>query len=204
MTDLLFATNNAHKLREVREIMGNGFTILSLKDVDLDIEIPEDQETIEGNAIQKARFIFEKSGMDCFADDTGLFVDALDGRPGVYSARYAGEGCTFDDNVRKVLAEMEGIENRKADFRCVVCLILKGEEHLFVGEIDGAITSGRDGTAGFGYDPIFLPDGQNQTFAAMPAYLKNGISHRGRAISKMLRFLKNQHGPDIEKKTVHF
>ncbi|MEI6455255.1 MAG: RdgB/HAM1 family non-canonical purine NTP pyrophosphatase [bacterium] len=193
MTGLLFATNNAHKLREVREIMGSGFRILSLKDVNLDIEIPEDEETIEGNATQKARFIFEKSGMDCFADDTGLFIDALDGRPGVYSARYAGEGCTFDDNVRKVLSEMEGRANRKADFRCAVCLILKGEEHLFVGKIHGAITSGRDGTAGFGYDPIFLPSGYDQTFAAMPSYLKNGISHRGRAISKMLRFLKKQH-----------
>jgi XTP/dITP diphosphohydrolase len=192
MTNLLFATNNAHKLREVREIMGNGFRILSLKDVDLDIEIPEDRETIEGNAIQKARFIYEKSGLDCFADDTGLFIDALDGRPGVYSARYAGEGCTFDDNVRKVLSEMEGMENRKADFRCSVCLLLKGKEHLFEGRIDGIITPERDGTAGFGYDPIFLPDGHNQTFAVMPPYLKNGISHRGRAISKMLRFLKKQ------------
>jgi XTP/dITP diphosphohydrolase len=194
MTDLLFATNNQHKLREVREIMGSGFTILSLKDFDLDVEIPEDQDTLEGNAIQKARFIWEKSGRDCFADDTGLFIDALDGRPGVYSARYAGEGCTFDDNVRKVLAELEGIENRKASFRCTVCLILNGEEHLFEGRIDGRITPVRDGSAGFGYDPVFIPDGHHQTFAAMPPYLKNGISHRGRAVSKMLKFLKNSYG----------
>ncbi len=192
MTDLLFATNNVHKLREVREILGKTFSVLSLKDGGLDIEIPEDRETIEDNAVQKARFIWEKSGMACFADDTGLFIDALDGRPGVYSARYAGEGCTFDDNVRKVLAEMEGIENRKASFRCAVCLIIDGKEHLFEGRVDGIITTIRDGSAGFGYDPVFLPDGHNQTFAAMPAYLKNGISHRGRAVSKMLRFLKNQ------------
>jgi len=193
MTNLLFATNNAHKLREVREIMGNGFRILSLKDVGFDIEIPEDQETMEGNAVQKARFIREKSGMACFADDTGLFIDALGGRPGVYSARYAGEGCTFDDNVRKVLDEMEGIANRKASFRCAVCLIIDDREHIFEGRVDGVITTIRDGSAGFGYDPVFLPDGHNQTFASMPPYLKNGISHRGRAISKMIKFLKNRH-----------
>lgn len=190
MTDLVFATNNLHKLQEVREIMGNRFRILSLTDINLDVEIPEDQDTIEGNAKQKARFVFEKTGMDCFADDTGLFIEALDGRPGVFSARYAGEQCSFDDNIRKVLAELDGFDNRKASFRCVICLIFKGKEHLFEGRIDGVITHVRNGKAGFGYDPVFLPDGHNQTFAEMPPYLKNGISHRGRAISRMLRFFK--------------
>ena len=190
MTSLVFATNNQHKLQEVREIMGTRFRILSLKDIDLTIEIPEDQDTLEGNAGQKARFIFERTGRDCFADDTGLFIDALEGRPGVYSARYAGEGCSFDDNVQKVLDELEGVTNRLACFRCVVCLIIKGEEHYFEGRVDGVITGERKGRSGFGYDPVFLPSGHNQTFAEMPPYLKNGISHRGRAISRMLRFFK--------------
>jgi XTP/dITP diphosphohydrolase len=185
MPNLLFATNNQHKLREIREIMGQAFQILSLKDAGLDIDIPETQETIEGNAVQKARFIHELTGMNCFADDTGLEIEALDGRPGVYSARYAGEGCSFDDNVSKILEELEGSENRRACFRCVICLILDGNEHLFEGRIDGEITTERSGMDGFGYDPVFRPDGHRQTFAEMPAYLKNGISHRGRAAEKM-------------------
>ena len=189
MTELLFATNNSHKLKEIREILGNQFKILGLADVGLDTEIPEDQETLEGNARQKAWFIYKKTGKNCFADDTGLEIDALGGRPGVYSARYAGEQCSFDDNIRKVLEEMKETENRKAKFRCVVCLILDGKEHLFDGAVKGTILTGRRGTAGFGYDPVFLPDGYTQTFAEMPYHLKNGISHRGRAMTKMLRFL---------------
>ncbi|MCK9424164.1 MAG: RdgB/HAM1 family non-canonical purine NTP pyrophosphatase [Bacteroidales bacterium] len=190
MLSLLFATNNQHKLREVREIMGNDFRILGLKDINFDSEIPETSETLSGNAAQKALFIYEKTSMDCFADDTGLEVDALQGRPGVYSARYAGEGCRFDDNIEKILRELNGIENRKARFCCVVCLIIDGKEHLFEGGVNGVITKERKGKDGFGYDPVFLPDGHHQTFAEMPAYLKNGISHRGRALFKMLRFLK--------------
>jgi XTP/dITP diphosphohydrolase len=190
MIELIFATNNVHKLQEVREIMGSRFRILSMKDVGLDIGIPEDQDTIEGNARQKARFVFEKTGKDCFADDTGLFVDILDGRPGVFSARYAGENCDFDDNIRKLLSEIDGLENRKANFRCVVCLIYQGKEYCFEGRIDGKITYERKGNTGFGYDPVFLPDGSQQTFAEMPPYLKNGISHRGMAISRLLRFFK--------------
>jgi len=189
MSDILFATNNSHKLREVQEILGADFKVLSLKEVNIDVEIPETQDTLEGNASQKARFIYEKTGMNCFADDTGLEIEALDGRPGVYSARYAGEGCSFDDNVRKVLSELSGNENRSAWFRCVICLILEGKEHLFEGRVDGIITKENRGTEGFGYDPVFIPDGHVQTFAEMPPYLKNGISHRGRAISKMSRFL---------------
>ena len=188
MSTLLFATNNQHKLREVREIMGLEFNILSLKDVNVDIDIPETQETIEGNAVQKARFVYELNRMNCFADDTGLEIDALDGRPGVYSARYAGDGCSFDDNIAKILLELSGIENRKACFRCVVCLITDGQEHLFEGRVDGVITLKRQGKDGFGYDPVFLPSGHRQTFAEMPAYLKNGISHRGRAVEKMVRW----------------
>lgn len=188
---LLFATNNVHKLREVREIAGNDFQVLSLKDVNLDTEIPETQATLEGNAAQKARFVYGITGVDCFADDTGLEIDALDGRPGVYSARYAGEGCSFDDNVQKILDELQGIENRKACFRCVVCLILEGKEYLFEGRIPGIITEERSGEGGFGYDPVFLPDGHTMTFSEMPAHLKNGISHRGIAISKMFRSLSS-------------
>lgn len=189
MKELLFGTNNSHKLKEVQEIAGNFLHVLGLKDVGFAGDVPETQETIEGNARQKARFIYEITGRDCFADDTGLEIDALDGRPGVYSARYAGEGCSFDDNITKILEEMNGTENRKARFRCIVCLILEGKEHLFEGKIEGTILPERRGIEGFGYDPVFLPDGQSSTFAEMPAYLKNGISHRGRAISKMLRFL---------------
>ena len=188
---LLFATNNLHKLREVQEIVGSLFHVLCLKDVSIEEDIPETSDTLEGNAIQKARFIYEKTGMDCFADDTGLFIEALDGRPGVYSSRYAGEECSFENNIRKVLAEMEQTEDRNASFRCVVCLILGGKEHLFEGRIDGFILREKRGTEGFGYDPVFVPNGQSQTSAEMPPYLKNGISHRGRAIWKMMRFLGN-------------
>jgi XTP/dITP diphosphohydrolase len=186
---LLFATNNLHKLREVQEIVLSTFHVLCLKDVSMEEDIPETSDTLEGNALQKARFVYNKTGIDCFADDTGLFIEALDGGPGVYSARYAGEGCIFEDNIRKVLAEMEQAENRKASFRCVVCLILDGKEHLFEGHIDGMILREKRGSEGFGYDPVFLPNGQSQTFSEMPPYLKNGISHRGKAIWKMMRFL---------------
>ncbi len=189
MSDLLFATNNQHKLREVQEILGGSFRILSLKDVSIDIEIPETQETIEGNAIQKARFIHELTGLNCFADDTGLEIAALEQRPGVYSARYGGEGCSFDDNVAKILGELEGVENRQACFRTVICLIMDGRENIFEGRIDGEITTVRRGKDGFGYDPVFMPAGYTQTFAEMPPYLKNGISHRGRAATRMSHFI---------------
>jgi XTP/dITP diphosphohydrolase len=188
--ELLFATNNSHKLREIQEIVGDSFKIKSLKDIHFEDEIPETHDTIEDNARQKARFVFEKTGADCFADDTGLEIDALNGRPGVYSARYAGEQCNFADNIRKVLSEMESTTNRKARFRCVVTLIFNGTEYSFEGKVEGMIIMGKRGKEGFGYDPIFLPDGFDQTFAEMPPYLKNGISHRGKAITRMLRFLE--------------
>jgi XTP/dITP diphosphohydrolase len=190
--ELIFATNNAHKLREVREITGTTCAILSLAEVNLDVEIPETSDTIEGNAVQKARFIYERTGCACFADDTGLEIAALDGRPGVYSARYAGEDCSFEDNVRKILQELEGITDRRAWFRSVFCLVEDGREYLFEGRVDGIITLEPRGGAGFGYDPVFLPDGYSQTFAEMPAYLKNGISHRGRAAVKLLKWLKSR------------
>jgi XTP/dITP diphosphohydrolase len=192
MQTLLFATNNQHKLREIREIAGTGLKISSLQDVNLDVEIPETQETIEGNAVQKARFVFDRTGVTCFADDTGLEIDALDGRPGVYSARYAGEGCSFDDNVQKILRELDGIPNRSARFRCCICLVIDGKDYLFEGKVEGVITTAPRGADGFGYDPVFLPDGYSQTFSEMPAYLKNGISHRGRAVEKMFRWLKSE------------
>ena len=188
MTNLLFATNNAHKLREIREIMGSQVQILSLNEVNIHEDIPETSHTLEGNAAQKAWHIYKMSGMNCFADDTGLEIEALDGRPGVYSARYAGEGCSFDDNVSKILEELQGVENRKACFRCIICLIENGKEYFFEGRVNGVITESRRGKDGFGYDPVFLPDGQKQTFAEMPPYLKNGISHRGRAVEKMAKW----------------
>ncbi len=188
--ELLFATNNQHKLKEIREIIGQTFRIISLKDVGFTGDVPETQETIEGNARQKARFIFEKTGRPCFADDTGLEIDALDGRPGVYSARYAGEGCRFEDNIVKILTELQGVTNRKARFRCVVCLIIDNQEHLFEGKVEGTILADKRGSDGFGYDPVFLPDGETSTFAEMPPYLKNGISHRGKAVNKMVRFVQ--------------
>jgi XTP/dITP diphosphohydrolase len=188
--ELVFATNNKHKLQEVQEIAGETAVIKSLHDIGLEVEIPETADTLEGNALQKARFIYDRTGLDCFADDTGLEIDALDGRPGVYSARYAGEECSFEDNIRKVLSEMTGVSDRKARFRCVVCLILEGKEYFFEGKVEGMILEEKRGMAGFGYDPIFLPAGNNQSFAEMPPYLKNGISHRGRSIQKMVNFLE--------------
>jgi XTP/dITP diphosphohydrolase len=190
MPALLFATNNEHKLREIKEIAGKNYLILGLKDVGITTEIPETQETLEGNASQKARFIYDQAGMDCFADDTGLEIEALEGRPGVYSARYAGDGCSFDDNIDKILKELEGVENRNVCFRCVVALILDGKEHLFEGRIPGKILKERQGEGGFGYDPVFLPEGYDQTFAEMQPDQKNKISHRGLAVKKLFNFMK--------------
>ncbi len=188
---LIFATNNKHKLKEVRQILGNKFNILSLKDIDCNEEIPETQNTIKGNASQKSRFVYEKYKIDCFADDTGLEIDALNGAPGVYSARYAGENCSFEDNVQKVLKELENIENRKARFKTVISLIINKKEYFFEGIINGTITTQKKGYDGFGYDPIFLPDGCAGTFAELPPDEKNKISHRGIATRKLIAFLQN-------------
>ncbi|MCL2132196.1 MAG: non-canonical purine NTP diphosphatase [Lentimicrobiaceae bacterium] len=190
--ELIFASNNKHKLDEVKSALGREFNVVSLSEIGCFDEIPEDHDTLEENALQKARYICEKYGKDCFSDDTGLEIEALGGRPGVYSARYAGEHCSFEDNMQKVLSEMNGISNRKACFRTVIALILSGKEYLFEGKVDGKILTERHGENGFGYDPIFQPDGYNFSFAEMALEDKNNISHRGRAVGKLVGFLKNE------------
>ncbi len=188
---LVFATNNVHKLNEIRNLAGSNFKIVSLSDMGWVDEIPETGKTIEDNASQKAFYIYEKYKFDCFADDTGLEIEALDKRPGVYSARYAGESCNFEDNMSKVLTELQGITNRKACFRTVISLVIQGKEVRFEGKVDGVILNEYRGNKGFGYDPIFQPNGYKQTFAEMPLELKNAISHRGLATQKLITFLKN-------------
>ena len=190
MRKIVFATNNNHKLKEVRDLASGIVEIVSLSEIGCSEEIPETGTTLNENASQKSHFVYNKYGIDCFADDTGLEIEALDGRPGVYSARYAGEGCSFEDNTDKILKELENIENRQACFRTVISLILDGEEIHFEGRIDGRIIRKRSGKKGFGYDPVFVPDGYTQTFAEMPLELKNAISHRGQAMRKMIDFLK--------------
>ena len=185
----VFATNNAHKLEEVSGILGNKLELLSMKDINCHADIPETADTLEGNALLKARYIFENYQLDCFADDTGLEVEALNGAPGVYSARYAGDAHNSEANMKKLLQDMEGIENRKAQFRTVFALIINGKEHLFEGIVKGEITKHRHGTSGFGYDPVFIPEGYTQTYAEMGNELKNKISHRALATNKLCNFL---------------
>lgn len=192
---LVFATNNAHKLEEVRAILGNGYEVLSLREIGCTADIPETADTFEGNALQKAHYVKEHFGYDCFADDTGLEVAALDGAPGVHSARYAGDHNS-DANCTKLLAELQrtaqqGNSDRSARFRTVVALIMNGEEHLFEGIVSGTITTERHGNGGFGYDPLFQPDGYSTTFAEMGDE-KNLISHRARAVQKLVSFLQKQ------------
>jgi XTP/dITP diphosphohydrolase len=186
---LVFATNNKHKLEEIRHLAGTHIQLLSLGDLGFTGDIPEEADTIEGNAAQKAWCIFDRFGIDCFADDTGLEIEALHGEPGVYSARYAGENCSFEDNMNKVLAAMQGVENRKARFRTVIALIEKGKLTTFQGEITGIITPEKHGLRGFGYDPVFLPDGFERTFAEMDLGEKNRISHRALAVQKLIDYL---------------
>lgn len=187
----VFATNNAHKLEEVTAILGDRIELLSLKDINCHADIPETADTLEGNALQKARYIAGNYRTDCFADDTGLEVEALNGAPGVYSARYAGAGHDSEANMQKLLHDMEGMENRKAQFRTVFALIINGKEHLFEGIVKGEIIKTRRGTSGFGYDPIFIPEGYTQTFAEMGNELKNKISHRAVATDKLCKFLNS-------------
>jgi XTP/dITP diphosphohydrolase len=198
MHQLVFATNNEHKLRELGEILDGEFSLLSLNDISCSEDIPETGDTLEANASQKSFYIWDRYKIDCFSDDTGLEVAALNNEPGVRSARYAGEGRNSEDNVAKVLQALEGNTNRKACFRCVISLIIKGREYLFEGRVDGEILTGRRGAAGFGYDPVFCPDGYTQSFAEMDAALKNSMSHRGRAVQKLVRFLTEDypHLPD--------
>ena len=187
---LVVATNNAHKLEEISAILGNEMELLSLKDIHCNADIPETADTLEGNARQKAMYIHENYGMDCFADDTGLEVEALNGAPGVFSARYAGDGHDSEANMQKLLKELEGKENRKAQFRTTICLIMEGKEYLFEGIVKGHIIEEKRGGAGFGYDPIFVPEGYDQTFAELGNDVKNTISHRARAVEKLCTFLK--------------
>ena len=188
---IVVATNNAHKLREIAAILGNEIELLSLKDIQCFADIPETADTLEGNARQKAMYIYENYGMDCFADDTGLEVEALGGAPGVFSARYAGDGHDSEANMQKLLKELAGKENRKAQFRTVICLIRNGEEHLFEGIVKGEIIQEKRGGAVFGYDPIFVPEGYDLTFAELGDDVKNTISHRARAVEKLCQFLLN-------------
>ena len=189
MKTLVFATNNEHKLREVRAMMPPEIEVLGLSDLKCSDELPETSSSLEGNAMQKARYVKLKFGYDCFADDTGLEVDALRGEPGVYSARYAGPECDSIANIRKLLGNLSGKSNRNARFRTVIALIIEGSEYLFEGMIYGRITQVMRGTNGFGYDSVFVPDGYKQTFAELDEGVKNGISHRARAVRKLTGFL---------------
>ena len=190
MQKLIFATNNSHKLQEIQDLLQNKFHVVSLEDIGIYEDIAETADTLEGNALLKARYVFERTQSDCFADDTGLEVDELDGAPGVYSARYAGENASFDDNMDKLIDTLRGTENRKARFRTVIALIFKGNEYLFEGRVDGIILKEKAGSHGFGYDPIFLPEGFEKSFAEMDPIQKNAISHRGRSVQKLINFLK--------------
>lgn len=191
MRKLIFATNNAHKLSEVQALLGDAFTLVTLRECGITEDIPETADTLEGNALQKARYVYEKTGLDCFADDTGLEVDALGGAPGVHSARYATDGHDFAANNRLLLKNLEGVTDRTARFRTVIALILDGVEYTFEGRVEGTIATAESGSEGFGYDPLFVPSGEIITFAQMSAEAKNAISHRGRAVAKLVNFLKD-------------
>ncbi len=190
--ELVFATNNKHKIREISALLKDDFRILGLTDLNITEEIPEEAETLEENAMFKARFVLERTGMNVFADDTGLEVSALGGAPGVYSARYAGEAKSFDDNIDKLLREMGSASERSARFRTVIALILDGKEYLFEGVVEGEIIRERRGTGGFGYDPVFIASGYDLTFAEIPLEEKNSISHRARAMKQLLSFLNER------------
>lgn len=188
--ELVFATNNKHKLEELQALLGDKIKLLSLKDIECFEDIPEEQATLEGNANQKSAYVFEKYGYNCFADDTGLEVHALNGEPGVFSARYAGEEKSAEANMEKVLAKLSKINDRSARFRTVISLIIDGKEVQFEGIVDGEIIKDKKGGSGFGYDPIFLPTGFSTTFAQMNLDDKNKISHRGRAVQKLIKHLQ--------------
>ena len=188
--ELVFATNNKHKLEELQAIIGNEIKLLSLKDISCTEEIPEEQPTLEGNARQKSTYVFEKYGYPCFADDTGLEIEALNGEPGVYSARYAGEEKSAEANMNKVLSKLAEKNNRKARFRTVISLVIDGVENQFEGVVEGKILINKKGDSGFGYDPIFQPDGFETTFAEMNLSDKNKISHRGRAVEKLVKYFR--------------
>jgi XTP/dITP diphosphohydrolase len=187
---LIFATRNSNKAFEIQKLLPKDFQVLSLDDIDFQDEIPENEPTIEANSVFKAQFIFNKFNLNCFADDTGLEIEALNGRPGVYSARYAGEDRNPDANMFRVLAELNGISNRKACFKTVITLIINGEQHIFEGIVNGRIIEEKRGVNGFGYDPIFIPENETRTFAEMELTEKNQLSHRARALEEMIEFLE--------------
>jgi XTP/dITP diphosphohydrolase len=187
--EIIFASNNLNKIREINNVLGETFTLLSLKDINMTEDIPENEMTLEGNALHKARHIFKATGMNVFSDDTGLEVEALDGMPGVHSARFAGENKNSDANIAKLLSLLENEPVRNARFRTVIALIFNRNEYIFEGIVNGRITEERRGSQGFGYDPVFIPDGKNQTFAEMDLKEKNSISHRARAFEKLKLFL---------------
>ncbi|MDP2890664.1 MAG: non-canonical purine NTP diphosphatase [Bacteroidota bacterium] len=186
---LVFATNNLHKLQEIKQMLNGSFELLCLNDIGCEDDIPENQATLEGNAAEKSFFIYNKYGLNCFADDTGLEIEALNGEPGVYSARYAGEERSAENNMDLVLAKLDKINNRKARFRTVISLVIDGNETQFEGIVDGQILEEKRGGTGFGYDPIFKPDESDRSFAEMPMDEKNKISHRGRAVQKLVEYL---------------
>ncbi len=186
---IVFATNNQHKIKEINEVLEGAFEIVSLQDIGCEEDLPETQPTLEGNALQKARYVLDQYGADCFSEDTGLEIEALNGEPGVITARYAGEQRNPEDNMNMVLQKLQDAGNRRARFRTVIALLLRGEEHLFEGIVEGHIATEKRGTGGFGYDPIFIPDGFDQTFAELPSSTKNDISHRARATRKLIAFL---------------
>jgi XTP/dITP diphosphohydrolase len=189
MEELVIATNNQHKVEEIRRALGNKIKLISLKDLGCREEIPEDGTTLKENAYQKAKYVWDKYKKNCFADDTGLMVEALGGAPGVYSARYAGEHCSFDDNIDLLLENMEGKTNRNAYFATVICLIQDGEPVYFEGKCEGCILTERYGRGGFGYDPIFMPKDYGESFAEISMEEKNKISHRGKATEKLIKHL---------------
>ena len=187
--ELVFASNNKNKIAEIQSMLPESIQILSLEDIGCHEDIPETADTIEGNAILKADYVTQKYGFDCFADDTGLEIDALNGEPGVYSARYAGEQKNADDNINKVLDGLKNKSNRNAQFKTVITLNLKGKQYLFTGIIKGTITTVKIGTNGFGYDPVFQPENYSETFAELPLETKNKIGHRGKAVQQLIDFL---------------
>jgi XTP/dITP diphosphohydrolase len=193
---IIFATNNENKLMEINNLLGKSFILLSLKEVNILEDIPEDFPTLEENALFKAKYIYNATGMDVFADDTGLEIEALNGSPGVHSARFAGEKKDFQENTKKVLKLMKGKKNRKAKFRTVIALILNGTEYRFDGIVSGIILDEKRGTGGFGYDPIFVPEGETKTFAEMSLDEKNSISHRAMAFKKLNLFLSENYSLD--------
>jgi len=189
---LVFATNNKHKIREISDLLDDRFEVTGLADTGITEDIPEDADNLADNAMFKARYVHERTGLNVFADDTGLEVDALGGAPGVYSARYAGTSKDPSDNIIKLLKELEGVEDRKARFRTVIALIYENTEYLFEGKVEGRIIRKRMGTGGFGYDPVFIAEGYDQTFAEIPLSEKNKISHLSHAVRKLLAFLAQQ------------